>query len=133
MATHLTLDKLMPLVGKYVVFSYDNRYSGNCEVSHKYEQWIMRVKKVEPSPMGKLYGSKVRGYYICRIYPTFKTYHIPSKKDPVERLTYYCNAQNSFREATEDEIKHLHEFWSKSRLQRWQYEEQKYREKYNII
>lgn len=128
MATYTTLDKLKPLIGKYVVFSYDRGYSGNCEVPHKYEQWIMRVKKIAPSPTGQLYGSKVHGYYICRIYPTFRTYHIPSKKTPEDKLTYYCNAQNSFREATEEEIKQLHKFWSQTRLQKWKYDEKKYKE-----
>ena len=124
MVTYTSLDKLKPLIGKYVVFSYEN----SC-FDKKDEMWIMRVKKVEPSPMGKLYGSKVRGYYICRIYPTFKTYHIPSRISPEERLVYYCKAQNSFREATEEEIKHLHEFWSQSRLQKWKYDEKKYKER----
>lgn len=123
MVTYTTLDKLKPLIGKYVVFSYEN----SC-FDKKDEMWIMRVKKIAPSPNGQLYGSKVHGYYICRIYPTFRTYHIPSKKTPEDKLTCYCNAQNSFREATEEEIKHLHEFWSKSRLQYWGWKEKKYKE-----
>ena len=123
MATYTTLEELKPLIGKYVVFSYDN----TC-FDKKEEMWIMRVKKIEPSPNGQLYGTKVRGYYICRIYPTFRTYHIPSRVSPEERLVYYCNAQSSFREATENEIKQLHKFWSQTRLQRWKYNEMKSKE-----
>jgi hypothetical protein len=138
MVTYTSLDKLKPLIGKYVVFSYNKDYSGNCEVPHKCEQWIMRVKRIAPSPTGQLYGSKVHGYYICRIYPTFKTYHMPSKRTPEKKLIYYTNAQNSFREATEEEIKHLHEFWSKSRLQYWAFAEKKakedweYKQRFNL-
>ena len=120
MATYTTLEELKPLIGKYVVFSYKL----SC-IDKKDEMWIMRVKKIEPSWNGLLYGTKVRGYYICRIYPSFRTYHIPSKVSPEESLTYYCDAQSSFREATEEEIKRLHNFWSKSRLKQWKYEEMK--------
>ena len=123
MVTYTTLDELKPLIGKYVVFSYEN----SC-FDKKNEMWIMRVKKIEPSNNGQLYGTKVRGYYICRIYPTFRTYHMPSKYSPENKLIYYCNAQNSFREATEDEIKHLHKFWSQTRLKQWKYNEKKYKE-----
>jgi hypothetical protein len=104
-----TVEDLKQSINKYIVCSYvQDQYSE--------ELWIVVPKKIERSPDGKLFNTKIYGFYLCRIYPSFRAYHTPTKKKQERESRFYCNAQQSFRLATNDEIKQLHQYWSKFRI-----------------
>lgn len=110
---YYTVEDLKQSINKYIVCSYGT------PLEHPLEQWIMIPKKIIPSPNGTLFKSKIYGFYICKIYPYFHTYHTPTKDIPEGKInpySYYCNAQQSFRLATNDEIKRFHKYWSKVRI-----------------
>jgi len=102
-----TVEDLEQCINKYIICSYiqDNPQSNK-------ELWIVVPKKIERSPRGELFRTKIYGLYLCRIYPSFHAYHTPS----IKRNRFYCNAQQSFRLATNNEIKQLHQYWSKFRI-----------------
>ena len=103
---YYTVEDLEQSINKYIVCSYiqDQYYSE--------ELWIVVPKKIVRSPDGKLFKTKIYGFYLCRIYPNFYAYHTPTKDNRYN----YCNAQQSFRLATNDEIKQFHKYWSKFRI-----------------
>lgn len=102
-----TVEKLKQSINKYIICSYiqDNP-------QHSKELWILLPKKIVCSPDGKLFKTKIYGFYMCRIYPNFYAYHTPT----IKKNRFYCNAQQSFRLATNDEIKQLHQYWSNFRI-----------------
>ena len=105
------VEDLKQSINTYIICSYDKEIP-----NEKYEQWITVPKKIVRSPNGELLGTKIYGLYLCRIYPSFKAYHTPTIKKPEGEAKFYCDAQKSFRLATNDEIKRLHQYWSKFRI-----------------
>ena len=106
-----TVEDLEQSINKYIICSY---IQGNQQ--HRKELWIVVPKKIVRSPDGKLFNTKIYGFYLCRIYPNFHAYHTPTIKYQEGKNRFYCNAQQSFRLATNDEIKQLHQYWSKFRI-----------------
>ena len=118
-----TIEELEQALNKYIIFSPDvNTSNLNIDtdtlgsLSKLNEQWIMIPKEIVPSPDGKLFHTKIYGYYICGIYPKFRAYHMPTIYNQKGEGKFYCNAQQSFRLATNGEIKQLRQYWSKFRI-----------------
>lgn len=105
------VEDLKQSINTYIICSYRKE-----DAIKSHEQWIIAPKKIVRSPDGKLFKTKIYGFYLCRIYPSFQAYHTPTRKKPEEKCNFYCNAQQSFRLATNDEIKRLHQYWSKFRI-----------------
>ena len=108
---YYTVEDLEQSINKYIICSY---IRGNPQ--HSNELWIVVPKKIERSPDGKLFNTKIYGFYLCGIYPRFRAYYKPTIKKQEGENEFYCNAQQSFRLATNDEIKQLHQYWSKYRI-----------------
>ena len=108
---YYTVEDLEQSINKYIICSYirDNP-------RHSKELWILVPKKIVRSLDGKLFRTKIYGFYLCRTYPSFYAYHTPTIKKQEGESRFYCNAQQSFRLATNDEIKQLHQYWSKFRI-----------------
>ena len=112
------VEDLKQSINTYIICSYHKEIPNEKEdaIPKPHEQWIIVPKKIGCSLDGELFRTKIYGLYLCRIYPSFKAYHTPTIRKPEGEAKFYCNAQKSFRLATNDEIKRLHQYWSKFRL-----------------
>ena len=108
---YYTVEDLEQSINKYIICSYirDNPLCSR-------ELWIVVPKRIVRSPDGKLFNTKIYGLYVCGIYPRFRAFHTPTIKKQEGKNKLYCNAQQSFRLATNEEIKQFHQYWSKFRI-----------------